>query len=422
MVVKSGNRVAALAVGMLLSLVLTSPAAGWAWPAEGPVLRSFSAENDPYAGGQHRGIDVGGPAGANLRAPAAGVVSFTGQVPHEGLCVTIRTPDGYSITLVHVGSIGATTGTAVEEGDVVATIGPTGEAEQSEPYVHLGVRVTADPNGYVDPLSLLPARPVSQPSPRPVEQPAPPVPSAGQPMRVAPRTAQRGRSAGRAPHGTRGRAPARPQPVPATSPVRTSASEGPRAKESARVGTPRLSAPRRPPRQVPPVSNREPLAGPVAARVRTGSIERQRPAVRAVSAPAGASGARSRASRPLLLAFLGGLGVVLLGLGVAAPRRRVQVQIPPPSAGLPLRKMSAIQPGPEERLPESSTTTDLHRRRVALREWPPASGACRRLRRSVGHHRALSPSTGRPRADGQRHRRARNSRHDRGRSRGSVPA
>ena len=96
--------------------------------------------------------------------------------------MTIRTPDGYSITLVHVGSIGVTTGTAVEEGDVVATIGPSGESEQSEPYVHLGVRLTADPNGYVDPLSLLPARPVSQPQPRPAEQPATPVPSAAQPV------------------------------------------------------------------------------------------------------------------------------------------------------------------------------------------------------------------------------------------------
>ncbi|HEU5065763.1 MAG TPA: hypothetical protein VFT86_07730, partial [Gaiellaceae bacterium] len=91
MVVRLGNRFAALAVGMLLSLVLSSPAAGWAWPVDGPVLRPFAADSDPYAGGQHRGIDIAGGAGAELRAPAAGVVSFTGRLPHEGLCLTIRT-------------------------------------------------------------------------------------------------------------------------------------------------------------------------------------------------------------------------------------------------------------------------------------------------------------------------------------------
>ena len=424
MVVKSGNRLAVLALGALLSLVLCSPAAGWVWPADGPVLRPFAAEDDPYAGGQHRGIDIAGPAGANLRSPAAGVVSFTGQVPHEGLCVTVRTPDGYSITLVHVGSIGVSTGTAVEEGDIVATIGPTGEAEQSEPYVHLGVRVTADPNGYVDPLSLLPARPVSQPQPRSAEQPAPPVPSAAQPVRAAPRAAQARRPARRARRVTRGRAGARPQSVAATPPGQTSASVGGRAEEIARVGSPRPSIPRRSLKAVPrlPVPTVEPVASPVLAGARTGSIEHLRPAVRAVPVAPVPSGARSRAPRRLLLVCLGGLGVVLVGLGVAASRRRVQVPIPPPSARLPLRKMSAIQPGPEERLPEPPTTAHSRRRRVALRERPAASGPCGRVRSALRHRGAVSPAAGRRRSHGQRHRRARHAGDGRGRRRGAVAA
>jgi Peptidase family M23 len=209
MVVKLGNRVATLVIGMLLSLVLSSTAAGWAWPVDGPVLRPFAAEGDPYAGGQHRGIDIGGTAGADLRSPATGVVSFTGQLPREGLCLTIRTSDGYSITLVHLGSIGVTTGTAIEEGDVVATIGPSGEAEWGEPYVHLGVRLTADPNGYLDPLSLLPARPVSEPQPRPAEQPAPAATDAAQPVRAAPPAVQLRRSADRPRAGAAGHVLAR---------------------------------------------------------------------------------------------------------------------------------------------------------------------------------------------------------------------
>src|SRR5215204_5832794 len=162
--------------------MLSSPAAAWTWPVEGSVLRPFVAEGDPYAGGQHRGIDIAADAGADVKAPATGVVSFAGQLPNEGLCLTIRTPDGYSITLVHLGAIGMPTGTAIEEGEVVGTIGPSGDAEWVEPYVHLGIRLTAEPHGYVDPLSLLPARVTSHSEPRPAEQPASvPVPAPRQP-------------------------------------------------------------------------------------------------------------------------------------------------------------------------------------------------------------------------------------------------
>ena len=133
------------------------PAPG-AGPSTGPVLRGFLAEDDPYLGGQHRGVDIGALSGAEVRAPARGVVAFAGSVPHAGLGVTIRTEDGYSITLIHLGSVGVRVGTAVEEGEGVGTVGPSGEVEHAEPYVHLGIRVTAEPHGYLDPLSLLPAR------------------------------------------------------------------------------------------------------------------------------------------------------------------------------------------------------------------------------------------------------------------------
>ena len=170
MVVKVGNEsLLVCAAGALLALVLSSRAAAWTWPSR-LGARPFVAEDDPYAGGQHRGIDIAALTPADVKAPATGVVSFAGQLPHEGLCLTIRTPDGFSITLVHLGSIGMPPGTAIEEGEVVGTIGPSGDPEWVEPYVHLGIRLTAEPHGYVDPLSLLPARVTSHPEPRPAEQ------------------------------------------------------------------------------------------------------------------------------------------------------------------------------------------------------------------------------------------------------------
>ena len=128
---------------------------------QGPVVRPYSYdESNPYASGQHRGIDIGANAvGETVVAPAAGTVSFAGTVPTNGKTVTIETEDGYSVTLTHLGSIAVAEGATVAEQDTVGAVGPSGTPEVDGPYVHLGIRVTRDPNGYVDPLSLLPPVP-----------------------------------------------------------------------------------------------------------------------------------------------------------------------------------------------------------------------------------------------------------------------
>lgn len=154
---------------VLAVLVWPSAALGWAWPVEGPLLDGFRYEGDPYAGGQHRGVDVAAAPGAAVVAPAAGRVSFAGTVPAHGRTITIVTLDGYAVTLVHLGSIGVARGQEVAEGDSVGSVGPSGEPEHAGPYVHLGVRIAAREDAYVDPLSLLPARPGGAAPAAPVE-------------------------------------------------------------------------------------------------------------------------------------------------------------------------------------------------------------------------------------------------------------
>jgi MYXO-CTERM domain-containing protein len=147
-----------LALLLFVFLAWTPAAYAWSWPVQGPVLKPFAYdEAHPYAAGQHRGIDIGADsAGEPVVAPAAGTVSFAGSVPTNGKTVTIETADGYSVTLTHLGSIAVVQGAAIAERDAVGTIGPSGTPEVDGPYVHLGIRLTADPNGYVDPLGLLP--------------------------------------------------------------------------------------------------------------------------------------------------------------------------------------------------------------------------------------------------------------------------
>src|SRR5438445_13301221 len=166
-------------------LVLAPPAGAWTWPASGPVLRGFSLGDNPYAGGQHRGIDVGGAEGEPVLTPRAGTVSFAGSVPNSGFVLTIATDDGYSVTLVHLGSIGVKRGASVVEGAQVGTLGSSGEREWPVAYVHLGVRIAADPNGYLDPLTFLPSRTAP---PAPPQPPPDPEPAAGPPAAEPART------------------------------------------------------------------------------------------------------------------------------------------------------------------------------------------------------------------------------------------
>ena len=55
------------------------------------------------------------------------------------------------MTLTHLGSTVVAKGQLLAEQDPVGTIGPSGTPEQDVPYVHLGIRVTTDPDGYLDP-------------------------------------------------------------------------------------------------------------------------------------------------------------------------------------------------------------------------------------------------------------------------------
>src|SRR5437867_2357725 len=196
----------ALVASLFAALVVVPAGYAWTWPTDGPVLKPFVFGDDPYAAGQHRGVDIGGRAGAPVRAPAGGTVSFSGTVPKNGVTVTIETEDGLSVTLVQLGSAAVRKGATVAEGDVVGTVGPSGEPELDEPYVHLGIRRTADPQGYLDPLKFLPPRTSQVPAPAaPAPAPAPPPSPEPAPTSPAP--------AASAP------APSPPTPAPAATPA-----------------------------------------------------------------------------------------------------------------------------------------------------------------------------------------------------------
>lgn len=123
----------------------------WMWPVSGPVVRAFDPPGSPYGSG-HRGIDIAAPAGAVVRAPAAGVVTFAGSVGGR-LFVTIDHGGGLLSTCSFLSGLLVRKGDVVVQGQHIALSG-SGHAGDASPDVHLGVRLAGQ---YVDPLDYLAA-------------------------------------------------------------------------------------------------------------------------------------------------------------------------------------------------------------------------------------------------------------------------
>ncbi len=414
-----------MCLGVVLSaaLVADAPAWAWSWPADGAVLRGFSVGADTYAAGQHRGVDIALDAAPAVRAPVAGKVTFAGQVPTNGLTVTIALGDT-KVSLTHLGALRVRSGATVSEGDVLADAGPTGDAEHAVPYVHLGVRVGSSET-YVDPLTLLPSRgapfppsapetppalpsdpepapPTSASPPNPVPTPAPPespsAPVSESPAAVAASFDAPGSGGGIEIGSATVASPTRKQAMSERPSVAAAArSAGPNdSRETA--STPRV----RPVdgRTVSSVARVASAAGPPRPRTALSSVgeaaTRPTDAVRgdwSVSMPAAA-----RPTSDLRWIAVGALLVALGGAGLGAAR---------------IVRNGLLMIGARERAGEAEE--DSGRSGVAVREWPAAHRPCRGLRRPVRHLRPLSPASRKRRPHGQRDGRARHAGHGRGR-------
>jgi murein DD-endopeptidase MepM/ murein hydrolase activator NlpD len=132
---------------------LAAAAALWAWPvaAPHPIARAYLAPATPYAAG-HRGIDIRAAEGAEIRAPADGVVHFAGvvvdrpvlSIDHGGSVLSSYEPVE---TPLHEGEV-------VRRGQVIGTL-RAGHCA-SGACLHFGVRIDGD---YVSPLLFLGGQP-----------------------------------------------------------------------------------------------------------------------------------------------------------------------------------------------------------------------------------------------------------------------
>lgn len=123
---------------LVSSIPSTKPAMGW-------ITSNFGYRSSPFTGGRvmHAGLDIAGPTGTPITAPADGVVSFAGYDAGYGKMVSIDHGYGISTRFGHASQIYVKVGQKIKRGDPLAAIGSTGRS--TGPHLHYEVRVNGQP-------------------------------------------------------------------------------------------------------------------------------------------------------------------------------------------------------------------------------------------------------------------------------------
>jgi len=129
-------------------------AGGWRWPVRGAVVEAFRTGPDPFADGQHRGIDVAARVRTPARGACPGRVTFAGFAATAGRTVSVACGP-LTASYLHLSSITVRRGERVPAGVVLGAVGRSGRPRSAVAHLHFGVRWTGRRFAYVDPLSLL---------------------------------------------------------------------------------------------------------------------------------------------------------------------------------------------------------------------------------------------------------------------------
>ena len=122
------------------------------WPAQGIITSEFGYRTGGVGSSNHKGIDIAGSYGQEIRAADGGTVIYADTMSGYGLLVQISHENGDVTYYAHCSELLVSKGDEICQGEVIARMGATGVASG----VHLHFEVRPGGTEPVDPMSVLP--------------------------------------------------------------------------------------------------------------------------------------------------------------------------------------------------------------------------------------------------------------------------
>jgi peptidoglycan LD-endopeptidase LytH len=140
----------------LTELLTESPPQTLPIPVQGVSMRAVrDTFGAPRPGDRkHQGVDIFAPRGTPVLAATRGLVARIGENSLGGTVVWVLGPGGDRHYYAHLHSVAdVTVGQRIAPGDVLGTVGTTGNARGTPPHLHYGVYRRGE--GAINPFPLL---------------------------------------------------------------------------------------------------------------------------------------------------------------------------------------------------------------------------------------------------------------------------
>src|SRR3990170_7720778 len=123
-------------INISLTPVLINPVAG----ATNKSIGSFYGDSRDGGKRKHEGVDIFAEKGTPVIAPTGGYISRVGTSALGGKVVWLQDPKrGHSYYFAHLDSQAVKTGAKVNKGDIIGTVGNTGNAKYTPSHLHFGI-------------------------------------------------------------------------------------------------------------------------------------------------------------------------------------------------------------------------------------------------------------------------------------------
>lgn len=129
-------------LAIILALGLLLPARG-AVPVVGATHKDWNENSFWYSpwgkSGVHKGIDIFAPKGSRVISSSYGLVIYTGNIDMGGNVVAILGPKWRIYYYAHLNSINANTWDFAGKGDIIGSVGDSGNAKDKPTHLHYSV-------------------------------------------------------------------------------------------------------------------------------------------------------------------------------------------------------------------------------------------------------------------------------------------